>query len=220
MELTSAYAVGLPGRRGQAMVETCLVVVLLCLMFLGLFQVLQAYAFHEVLDHAAARAGRARAVGFNDWMVFKCMRVAAIPNAGRLVQPVIDGVNPELRRALADLDLDTLFDFAFSSSPVAPQADVERNWIPDYLDSPNASQARQTLDYEDWPDIWMFFSGAANALSGGPAIVAARVRQDIPLMVARADMEAGELTGADPGTVGLVGRFDIEQHYSLYLDEW
>lgn len=212
MEPRAASTASRPVRGGQAMVEACLVIMLLCLMFLGLFQVIQAYAFREVLDHAAARAARARAVGFNDWMVRKCMRVATIPNAGQLIQPAISSVDPALRRAIDTLSPGDLWDFALTSSPMSPQVATENALIPEYLASPHENQARQILDYEHWSDIWMYYSGV-------PENVAIRVRQDIPLMVAHADMEAGELTGANPGTVRLIGRFNIEQHYSLYLDD-
>jgi hypothetical protein len=212
MEPMMAKRVRRPDCCGQAMVEACLVIMLICLMFLGLFQVIQAYAFREVLDHAATRAARARTVGFNDWMVRKCMRVATIPNAGKLMQPVVSGVDPALRQAMATLNPGEMWDFALTSSPVAPQVAVESALIPDYLASPHENQARQILDYERWEDIWMYDSDV-------PDNVAVRVRQDIPLLVAFADMEAGRLTGADPGNVRLVGRFNIEKHYSLYLDD-
>jgi hypothetical protein len=218
MDPMALNATGRAGREGQAMVESCLVIVLICLMFLGLFQVIQAYAFREVLDHAAARTARARAVGFNDWMLDKCMRVAVIPNAGRLIQPVIPGVDPVLQQAIQTLEPGELWDFALTSSPASPQVAIENALIPDYLASPHLNQARQIMDYERWQDISMYYAGGQGGLPGTPENIGIRVRQDIPLLVARADMEAGQLTGADPGTVGLVGRFNIEQHYSLYLD--
>jgi hypothetical protein len=160
-------------------------------------------------------------VGFNDWMVRKCYRVAAIPNAGRLLTPEVDTVDPDFRHALATLDLDALWAYAFASSPSSPQVAVENDLIPDYLGSLDAADGRQILDYEHWgsdDDGWgsgkigMYYSTVPNA-------VGIRVRQDIPLLVARADMEEGRLTGADPGSVRLVGRYNIEKHYSLYLEE-
>ena len=72
-------------RGGQAMLETLLVMLVLCLLFFGLLQVALVFNAREVLHHSAARAARARAVGFNDWMTTKAQRVAAIPNSGRTV---------------------------------------------------------------------------------------------------------------------------------------
>lgn len=74
-------------RRGQAMLETVLAVLLITLLFLGLFQLAHMVTTRILLDHAAARAARAKAVGFNDWMCLKSARVAMIPVAGRRLWP-------------------------------------------------------------------------------------------------------------------------------------
>ena len=54
---------------------------MICVIFMGIFQVSQLAVAREVLHHAAARGARARSVGFNAFMVQKSVRVAAIPNA-------------------------------------------------------------------------------------------------------------------------------------------
>lgn len=208
-------------KKGQAMVETCVVIILICLLFFGLFQIVQAYAFREILDHAAMRAARARTVGYNDWMVRKCYRVATIPNAGRMLMPEVDTVDPALRNALLNMDYDALWDFAFSSSPSSPQVAFEHDLIPDYLGSMNYFIGREILDYEFWgtdDDTWnnrkigMYYAGVPNN-------VAVRMRQQIPLLIPYADLESGHLSGSDPGTIRLVGRANVEKHYSLYLEE-
>ena len=76
------------GEAGQSLVESCLVIALISFIFMGLFQISRLSAAREVLQHAAARAARARTVGFNAWMVPKVVRVAAIPNAGRMTEPL------------------------------------------------------------------------------------------------------------------------------------
>jgi hypothetical protein len=85
--------VRVPGgaRAGQALIESCLVLALICLAFFGLFQISQLYAAQDILDYAAARGARAKTVGFNRFMVYKTIRVGAIPNAGRLIEPVVGG---------------------------------------------------------------------------------------------------------------------------------
>ncbi len=94
----------LPGetRAGQSLIESCLVLALICLAFFGVFQISQLFASQDVLDYAAARGARAKTVGFNRFMVFKTIRVGAIPNAGRLVAPTfvggpLDQLNVETR---------------------------------------------------------------------------------------------------------------------------
>lgn len=107
-------------RRGQAMVETMLAVVFVTFILFGLFQLSHLLTARILLDHAAARAARARAVGFNDFMCLKSARVAVIPVAGKMVWPD-DG---------------------------EPFAEASR--IPDYLSAENEPLARGILEYERW----------------------------------------------------------------------
>lgn len=74
-------------RRGQAMVETVLAVLVIMLIFFGAYQLSRMVAARTLLDHAAARAARAKAVGFNDFMCEKSARVAMIPVAGERLWP-------------------------------------------------------------------------------------------------------------------------------------
>ncbi len=69
------------------MLETVLAVLFITLVFLLVFQVAHMVTSKILLDHAAARAARARAVGFNDWMCLKSARVAMIPVAGKCTWP-------------------------------------------------------------------------------------------------------------------------------------
>ena len=55
-------------RRGQAMVETMLAVVFVTVILFGLLQLSHLLTTKILLDHAAARAARAKSVGFNDFM--------------------------------------------------------------------------------------------------------------------------------------------------------
>ena len=107
-------------RRGQAMVETVLAVFFITLIFYGLFELSRMITARILVDHAAARAARAKAVGFNDFMCLKSARVALIPVAGKRLWPVgVNGWN-----------------------------EVSR--VPIYLSSENEAQARGILDYEWW----------------------------------------------------------------------
>ncbi len=69
------------------MLETALAVLFITVTFLVVFQIAHLVTAKILLDHAAARAARAKAVGFNDWMCLKSARVAMIPVAGRRVWP-------------------------------------------------------------------------------------------------------------------------------------
>ncbi len=107
-------------RRGQAMLETVFAVFFLTVVFLTLFYLARMLQTRILLDHAAARAARARAVGFNEFMCLKSARVAMIPVAGERVWPV----------GLSDWD------------------EVSR--IPIYLSTEHEATARGVLEYEHW----------------------------------------------------------------------
>jgi len=115
-------------RSGQGLIESCLVMALVCLVFFGVFQISQLFAAQEILDYAAGRGARARAVGLNRFMVFKTIRVGAIPNAGLLVNPAHQG------------------------GP-AQQRNVEFARIPLYLGRENEGQLGATLDYSAWNTV-------------------------------------------------------------------
>lgn len=100
----------------------------MCLVLFGLFEISQLFAAQEILDYAAARGARAETVGFNHFMVEKIVRVGAIPNAGRMLNPIVNG------------------------GPAA-QSDVELARIPLYLGGENSGQLTGILDYDHWNSI-------------------------------------------------------------------
>ena len=63
-------------RSGQAMIETVLAVLIITFVFLGLFKLSHMLTGKIMLEHAAMRVARARAVGFNDFMCVKTARAA------------------------------------------------------------------------------------------------------------------------------------------------
>jgi hypothetical protein len=208
--------------RGQAMIESCLVIIFLCLLFLGLFQMAHAYVAREVLNHAAARAARAKTVGFNRWMVEKTMRVAAIPNAGRLLVPSADG-NPEMGEALNTMGPGALWDFALQSTPRAASLDTELARIPEYLASEDEDRAENLLDYENWSTVSSDIDTSAGIILDPTAAgyFTARTYQSHELLLALDALREGTLdeNAATNGSVRLIGRYDIEAHYPLYLDD-
>ena len=64
------------------MVESIIVLFFLCVIFFLVFDYARLLICHTTLDYAAARAARARAVGFNDFMITKTVRVATASVAG------------------------------------------------------------------------------------------------------------------------------------------
>ncbi|MBO7721291.1 MAG: pilus assembly protein [Kiritimatiellae bacterium] len=109
-------------KKGQAAVETVLAVLLVSFVFVVLFQLSRALTGKIMLEHAAMRVARARAVGFNDFMCLKSARVAVIPVAGERLWP--DEKDFGEARELAR--------------------------IRTYMESPDEARARGLLEYEGW----------------------------------------------------------------------
>jgi len=110
------------GRGGQAMVETLIAAIVVIFGFLALFRLSHMLTGKILLEHAAMRAARARAVGLNRFMCLKSARAAAIPVCGRRLWPEGDE-----------------FDHA-----------MELSRIPIYMATPTPPVARGVLEYEGW----------------------------------------------------------------------
>lgn len=192
------------------MIEACLALGLICLIFLGIFQVSLLLAARDVMAHAAWRGARARTVGFNRWMVHKVTRVAAIPTAGRLVEPPFENFAPALRDALARERPGRLWDRVLGGDiwPLFLQAHLERVRIPEYLAAGNHQRAEYQLDYEDWDTVH-----ARDNAGGTTPILTMTVNQQVPLWV------PGARTFYAGDTIPVEGTASIENHYPLYLDD-
>ena len=138
-------------RSGQSLIESCLVLILICILFFGLFQISQLLAAQEVLNYAAGRGARAKTVGFNRFMVHKTVRVGAIPNAGRMLNPAPGG------------------------GP-AREHTAEAARIPLYLGADNWGQLDAILDYEAWDTVHQ-----PQPLGLADGTVQVSLEQDVPL---------------------------------------
>ncbi len=203
---------------GQAMIESFIVILMVCILLFGLLQAAVVVTGSEILHHAAARAARARAVGFNDWMAFKAMRVASIPNAGRMITPVFDvppapspfGHNPTPGAAM---------DVALRTAPgVSARAAFERVRVPAYLAAENHAQAAYVLDYEEWARG--SFSHRERGSIFGAGTLTLRVEQDFPLKLPlnRFLFPFTRVDEFGAGRITLSGEAEAGEHYRLYLE--
>lgn len=197
---------GRDGREGQAMVESCLVIAVMSLALFGLLEVSRQFMAREVLHYSASAAARAHAVGFNDFMIYKVIRTAAIPVAGRMTHP--DYVNTGPAAGLwASQRPGTLWDFAVRANPISQQYEqVERSSIPLYLGAEDWGQLTPILDYEDWDDL----HGSTYELAGN--VVEGRARQDVGMRFgfSRA-FYAADFVDQD-------AQVEQESHYAAYLN--
>jgi len=201
------------------MIESCVMLILICLVFFLFFQLCHGFATRDVLDHAAARAARARTVGFNRWMVRKAMRVAAIPVSGRMLEPagIPAGNDPVLTHALGAMTPGEVWDLALRTAPVSPKVAVESARIPDYLDAPHEGVARGILDYERWDEV--VFEEDGPLFSGTDGTLRIRVRKPLDMLISVIRGAGGILDGRRPETLRLEGAAEIETHCALYLED-
>jgi len=203
---------------GQAIIESFIIILILCVLLFGLLQAAVVFSGSEILHHAAARAARARSVGFNDWMALKALRVASIPTSGKMIEPDFQplqlgspfGANPQPG---------TAWDLAFTATPgISERAVFERVRIPAYLASENSARGAHVLNYEEW-DRGSFSHSERGSIFGTGTLVY-RVEQDFPLNLplnkfvfpfTRTD-ENGD------GRITLSGESEVGEHYALYLE--
>jgi len=108
------------------MIETVLAVLVITFMFFFLFKLSRLLAGKILVQHAAMRVARARAVGFNEFMCQKAARIAVIPVAGERTWPTDEdkiGYAEELAR------------------------------IGIYMQTATPAIARGVLDYEGWDHL-------------------------------------------------------------------
>jgi len=106
------------------MIETVIAVLVVTFLFLVLFELSHMLTGKIMLEHAAMRVARARAVGCNEFQCMKAARVAVIPIAGNRLWPERD-----------DERLEGLSETALSRM---------------YMRTPNSGYADGLLRYENW----------------------------------------------------------------------
>lgn len=169
------FTTGKRRKAGQALLESFGIIMLLCLILFGMVQYVIMLTATEVVQYSADAAVRARAVGFNSFMVYKVNRVASIPNAGIMRTPS--------RRTIGDADAWTRMNAGqsyYAAIRVNPRSsqyhDIEQYQIPLFLGSENWGRMYGLLDYEDWDTV-----GAPLYTGSTGYTVGVTVRQDFPL---------------------------------------
>ena len=114
------------------MIETVLAVLVITFVFLTLFKLSHMLTGKIMLEHAAMRVARARAVGMNEFMCLKAARVAVIPVAGERLKPGKDDERKDM-----------------SESALARM----------YMRTPDSSYADGLLRYKDWDKLSLNPSG-------------------------------------------------------------
>ena len=108
------------------MVETVIAVLIISLCFFTLFRLSRMLEAKILLEHAAMRVARARAVGCNEFQCLKVARIAVIPVAGERLKPDKD----DTREGIDELAMARM-----------------------YLRTPDTSYADGLLIYDHWRDL-------------------------------------------------------------------
>ena len=116
------------------MIESVLAVLVITFLFLVLFKLSHMLTGKIMLEHAAMRVARARAVGMNEFMCIKAGRVSVIPAAGKRLKPGPDDERKDISEtALARM----------------------------YMRTPDSSYADGLLQYENWENFSVDLGGEA-----------------------------------------------------------
>ncbi|NLB68454.1 MAG: hypothetical protein GX804_02040 [Lentisphaerae bacterium] len=203
-------------RSGQALVESLIVIFILSLFLFGLLQVAIAYNGRLILHHAAARAARSRAVGFNEWMALKAQRVASIPNSGEMIFPDFapTGTSPLSNVTHPGETINLAFRL---DAGISPRAAFERVRIPAYLDSDNHARAEYVLNYEEWERGAFSHSERSSAL--GRALTY-EVAQEFPLKMPMMELiyPFGRRDEQGFRRISMAGEATAGRHSDLYLE--
>jgi len=188
-------AVPPPRRAGQAYLETLLALLVLCVLLFGFLQAALALGGREILHHAASRAARARAVGFNSWMAEKAARVAAIPVSGPLLAEEVGWT-------------------AEDGSPLA----FELARIPDYLAAENRARAGWILDYEEWRKGTISLRGSGSLFGNGTLDVTVRHEAPLWMPFSRLVFPWAPLDDEGVPRVAMEATATQAEHAGLYLE--
>lgn len=221
MRMSSARHINGSSRSGATMVESCLVITILALLLFGGVQLSRLFAAREILDNAAMTGARSAAVGFNDFMLSKVMRVATIPNAGHRTVP---GDDFHLWRIVNENDPEEgYWDAAqpddwvhysgnlWDSAVRKPQNFkevwlVERRRIPLYLGAQHRGRLNGILDYADWDTLDSFVRRSDERVS-------LYAFQEKPIRLAFRRL------WVDGDSVDMKAQAELNDHSALYLEE-
>ncbi len=137
------------------MLESIIAMFFLVFVFFLVADYAELLKTRTVMDYAAARAARARAVGFNDFMITKTLRIATMPAAGECITTKGLGISP-----------DASFLISRSGS---------------YLETEHENETQGILDFELWNPAKLSWS-ATESDNGQQGDVNMTVRQRHPLL--------------------------------------
>lgn len=215
-------------KEGAAIVESCLAIIMLCLILFGLMQVSHVIMAKDVVSYSALAAARSLAVGMSEDFVDRVAHVTTIPTAGPAYQSAgmyDDSLSTDGKT------LGEIWDDAVSSSPSSSQYWYEDEMIPYYLGADDDSMLDGLLNYYYW--VTDESEVSTESSEAGDEYAEVTISQDVPLAYPFAavfffDYDYVSVLGSD-GEGSTVYRevpaysieqnVTIENHSALYLTE-
>lgn len=206
-------------REGAAMLESALVMFVLCLILFGLIQVSYLVAAKDVISFSAITACRSATVGMHDEFVNRVVRTTSIPMAGPSIS-----VSFTDERMNQNGPIGSVWDRALSASPVSDQFWAEYYAIPYYLGTSDESELSSWLNYYNWVHSDTLITADP---SRSDDTVGVYVQQYVPLVFPFARLfyrgNMGQMTRANGVSEVPRSRMDafleIENHAALYLTD-
>ena len=169
------------------MVESVIALIIILLLFLALFNLSDFTRAKLLVENAAVKCARARAVGYNDFMLRKIARLATMPAAGECL---------------------TVSDYGEGRPSYA-----ERYYkIGDYLMSDYEAQANAILDFAYWRNG----NTSVSATGGGLPAAIATVTQRRPRLFDFGVL-TGDAKPDDDDYADISATATVEAHYADYL---
>lgn len=203
-------------KAGQAIIESVIVVLFACFLFLALFQISQAFAAKSIMSHAAMQGARSRAVGFNRFQVAKVIDLSAIPVSGKRLQPPTAGFDLYLRQLISG-KVGDVWDAALANTRTSANSGIERSLLPIYMTCVNTERADYVLDYANWKRLDRSIS------DGDPIRVDVSI--GLPTVIGSDELlegrflDSGQRAGYAKGILTVHAQAEIEAHAPLYLEE-
>ena len=207
-------------KQGSSLVESCLVMALLCLILFGILQVVYVVAARNVINYSAVATARSASVGMNDFMLTKVSRYATIATAGPAITPSgYEAIRPEGETA------GSLFSNSISrkNTPQSPLGTYEVGVKEAYHLAGRGSH-NLILDYENWHHEESMVQGHYER--DGDNLLTLTVEQYVPLSLPFAKLffpRAKEVTAMRDGerlyypAADIRATVVIEDHAALYM---
>lgn len=202
------------------MVESCLVMALLCLILFGILQVVYVVSARNVINYSAVASARAAAVGMNDFMLFKVKRYTTIPTAG----PVLTPSGFEKTRPQGEYAGDVLMNSMSRKQQIRSALGDYEVGIKEAYHLSGAAIHSDILDYENWQHEESRVLGRYTR--GEDDLITLTVEQYVPLSLPFAKLffpRVKEVKAKRDGELYFFPAADIsatvkiEDHSALYL---